>query len=93
MNYPQQALLTINLLLRNINDAIRKGDAERLINTYNVAMLYFKATNHHKYSISILKLLCQIQNHPTRAFKLIWGRFVNTHTNLLENSIMKFYQN
>lgn len=72
MNY-QQALLTINLLIRNINDAIREGDSERLINTYKIVLLYFKVTNHHKYSLSILKLPCTIENQPDRAFKLIWG--------------------
>ena len=33
----QKALLTINLLLHNINDAIREGDGERLINSYKFA--------------------------------------------------------
>jgi len=61
MNY-QQALLTINLLLRNIHDAVREEDGERLINSYKMALLYFKATNHHKYGLSILKLLATIEN-------------------------------
>ena len=77
LNY-QKANFTINLLLRNINDAIRQGDGERLINSYRLALLYFKVTGHHKYSYTILKLLYRIKLVPEDAFKLIWSRFVNT---------------
>ena len=78
MNY-QEALFTINLLLRNIHDAIREGDGERLVNSYKIALLYFKATRHHKYGLAILNLLASFESKPKKAFKLIWGRFVNTH--------------
>ncbi|XP_066931183.1 kinesin-like protein KIF21A [Clytia hemisphaerica] len=78
MNY-QEALLTTNLLLRNIHDEIREGDGEQLMNSYKIVLLYFKATRHHKYGLAILNLLTTIENKPEKAFKLIWGRFVNTH--------------
>lgn len=74
----QKASLTINLLIHNINDAIREGDGERLIDAYKMAMLYFKCTGHTKYAYSVIKLLFRIQMVPQEAFKIIWGRFVNT---------------
>lgn len=75
----QRALLAINLLLRNINDAIREGDGERLLVSYKMALLYFKSTGHTKYAYSVIKLMYQIKYKPQDAFRLIWGRFVNTH--------------
>ncbi|XP_057291745.1 uncharacterized protein LOC130614337 [Hydractinia symbiolongicarpus] len=74
----QKALFTINLLLKNLNDAIRQGDGERLIESYKLVLLYFKATQRHKYAYTILKLLYRIRLEPENAFKLTWGRFIYT---------------
>lgn len=75
----QKALLSINLLLKNINDSIREGDGERLLVCYKVALLYFKSTGHVKYAFSLLKMFYRIKLCPSDAFRLIWGRFINTH--------------
>ena len=72
----QKALFTINMYLRNINDAIKEGDGLRLLTTYKFAMLYFKATNHHKYALTILRLLCTVKYSPAKAFSPIWNRFI-----------------
>lgn len=68
----------MNLYIRNINDAIREGDGERLMRTYKFVLIYFKATNHHQYCHSLIKLFHQIKLLPDMAFKLIWCRFINT---------------
>ena len=72
------ALLTIHLLLRDVNDCIREGNGERLLECYKVALLYFKCYGHTKYAYTILKLLFRIKIQPHSAFQLIWGRFINT---------------
>lgn len=77
LNY-QKALLTFNLLLRAINDAIREGDGDRLYEFYRVALLYFRCYGRNKYAYSILKSLFRIKMEPKSAFSLIWERFVNT---------------
>jgi hypothetical protein len=77
LNY-QKALFTINLLLQNLNDSIKEGDGERLINSYKLVLVYFKATSHHKYSYALVKLFSSIRLEPENAFKLIWSRFINT---------------
>ena len=74
----QKSLLSMNLLLRNINDSIREGDGARLIECYKVALLYFKVFKHNKYAFSVLKLLCTMKLQPERAHELTWDRFVNT---------------
>ena len=56
-----------------MNDAIREGDDERLLVSYKMA------TEHTKYAYSVIKLMYQIKFKPEDAFRLIWGRFVNTH--------------
>jgi len=73
----QKALLTFNLTLRNINDCIREGDGERLIECYKFALLCFRNFGHTKYAKAVLKLIFEIKSNPDKAFRLIWGRFVN----------------
>ena len=71
--------LYLNLLIRNINDSIREGDGIRLITSYRMALLYFKAQGHTKYAYTILKLLFRIKHdHPNIAHRLVWCRFINT---------------
>ena len=73
-----KASLSFNLLLRDINDAIKEGDGLRLIDLYKMSLLYYKAYHHTKYSYSLLKLLFRIRFQPQAAFQLTWGRFINT---------------
>ena len=72
------ASLSLNLMIRNVNDAIREGDGSRLIETYKVVLLYFKKFGRTKYAFTLLKLLVRIRTQPHSAFNLIWNRFVNT---------------
>ena len=75
----QKGLLTFNLLLRSINDAIKEGDGERLFEFFRVALLYFKCYyGRTKYAYSVIKSLFRIQMEPSAAFFLIWERFINT---------------
>lgn len=74
-----KALLTLNLLLRNINDAHKEGDGLRTIECYRMALLYFKTFGHHKYAFSIMKLLCNLKFNPQNSHELIFDRFVNIH--------------
>lgn len=87
-----KASLTFNLLLRTMNDCVKEGDGPRLINAYKVAMLYFKCYSHHKYALSILKLLCTIKLEPKKAFRLIWSRFVNTKGKKGKNISLDLHQ-
>ena len=73
-----KALLTFNLFLRNINDCIREGDGERLMNCYRFALVYFRCFGHPKYAYTVLKMFHRIKLEPQNAFRLIWGRFINT---------------
>ncbi|XP_066929560.1 uncharacterized protein [Clytia hemisphaerica] len=73
----QKALLSFNLLLRNINDSIREGDGERLMENYKVAMLYFKAHGHKNYALSLLKYFYTIKHKSEFAHELLWEGFVN----------------
>ena len=76
-NY-MKASLTFNLLLRDINDSIREGDGERLLEIYKVALLYLKCYHHTKYAYTLIKLFFRIRFEPQSAFQLTWERFVNT---------------
>ena len=67
----------MNLLLRNINDSIREGDGERLMENYKVAMLYFKAYGHKNYALSLLKFFYTIKYRSEQAHELLWEGFVN----------------
>lgn len=73
----QKASLTFGLLLRNINDSIREGDGERLLECYRFAILYFKGFGHTKYAFTLLKMFFHIKFRPEDAFRIIWGRFIN----------------
>eukprot|EP00111_Clytia_hemisphaerica_P009268 TCONS_00027225-protein len=66
-------------MLRNINDCIREGDGERLMECYKFALLYFRCFGHTKYAYTVLKLFYRIKYQPEAAFRLIWSRFINTH--------------
>ena len=73
-----RALFTLNLVLHNILNAIKEGDGERLLNAYHFALVYFRATGHHKYAYALVQMFCSIKLRPQSAFRLIWGRFINT---------------
>ena len=73
------AALSYFLLLRNFQDAVRRGDGERVLRLYKFLMLYFKACGKHKYAYHSLRLLVQVHHllPPRVAHQLMWNRFVN----------------
>lgn len=73
----QKSLLSLNLLLRNINDSIREGDGERLMENYKIALLFFKTYGHKNYALSVLKYFFTIKYKEGEAHELIWERFIN----------------
>ena len=79
INNYSRALLTFNLLLRNVNDCIREGDGARLMECYKFALLYFRCYGHTKYAYTLIKLFYKIKFQPETAFRVIWNRFINIH--------------
>ena len=71
--------MTLNLLLRNINDAHKEGDGIRTIECYRMALLYFKTFGHTKYSFSILRLLCSLKYDLHHSHELVFDQFINAH--------------
>ena len=61
-----------------MNDSIKEGDGARLIESFKVALLYFKAFGHNNYSFSVIKLLATLLLEPEDSHTLVWERFVNT---------------
>lgn len=75
----QKALLTLNLLLRNINDAHKEGDGLRTVECYRMALLYFKNFGHSKYAFAIMRLMCHLKYNLKNSHNLIFERFINIH--------------
>ena len=73
------AALSFFMLILNFQDAIRRGDGERVIRLYKFLLLYFKASGKHKYAFHSLRLLVQVEHllPPRVSHQLIWNRFVN----------------
>ncbi|XP_077864340.1 LOW QUALITY PROTEIN: uncharacterized protein LOC144349697 [Saccoglossus kowalevskii] len=71
--------ISMGLLVRNFQDAIKEGDGERVIRLYKFLMLHYKADGRHKYALESLYLLVQIAAilPPKEAHLLKWERFVN----------------
>ncbi len=66
--------------MRDIGDAIREGDGERLFSLYKLALLAYKSHGHTKYSYVTLLLLVRVYSllSETQSFSLKWNRFCNT---------------
>ena len=64
-------------MIRNINDAIKEADGDRLNRCYRIAVLYFKCYGHTKYAYTVLKMLFRIKIDTKNSFNLIWNRFIN----------------
>ena len=74
-----EARLGFGLLLADMQDAVKEGDGERLLDLYKVALLYYRAYNHTQYAYSTLLLLVQIKCtlSPKMAHSIKWNRFYN----------------
>ena len=79
-NY-HRSKIAFGLILFDYQDAIKKGDGERLFQVYKVCLLLFKANNKSKYAYVILLYLVQIVAILSKkdAHSLKWNRFYNKH--------------
>ncbi|XP_066263234.1 uncharacterized protein [Branchiostoma lanceolatum] len=73
------ARLSYGLFLRNMRDAVKEGDGERLQRLYSFAMLYYRAYGHTQYAYSSFLMKVQIASilSPHMAHSLVWNRFFN----------------
>lgn len=72
--------LVLGMLQWVINDSIKEGDGESLLDFYKIVLLYFKTYGRVKYGFTLAKLLLRIHLYePDNADMLTWNRFVNTH--------------
>ncbi|KAI8514513.1 hypothetical protein Bbelb_071040 [Branchiostoma belcheri] len=77
-NY-QTAKMSLGLLIKNMEDATKEGDEERLSTCFKVALLYYKAFGHTKYAYGILMFFARVNAllSPSLAHSLVWNRVVN----------------
>ncbi|XP_035688825.1 uncharacterized protein LOC118424384 [Branchiostoma floridae] len=77
-NY-QTSKLTLALLIRNMDDATKEGDGERLSRCFRMALLYYKAYGHTKYAYGTLMFFAKVNAllPPKLAHSLVWNRVVN----------------
>lgn len=78
-NY-HKAKMRFGLLLADMNDSIREGDGQRLLNLYKIAVLLYKRHGHTKYAYTTLLFLTKMKAllPADRAESLIANRFCNT---------------
>ncbi|CAH1232995.1 Hypp553 [Branchiostoma lanceolatum] len=71
--------LTLALLIRNIEDATKEGDGERISRCFRMALLYFKAYGHTKYAYGTLMFFARVNAllPPKLAHSLVWNRVVS----------------
>lgn len=71
--------LSMGMLLKNFDDAIKEGDGQRIIRCWKLAMLIFRAYIHSKYALAALQLQAYIQAMliQREAECLVWNRTVN----------------
>jgi hypothetical protein len=75
-------VLSDGLLLYELRDAIHNGDGLRILRCWKFMLLYFKAYNHHKYSLEAFRLLAAVNSNycsPLVQSQILWSRTVNTH--------------
>lgn len=73
------ARLAFGLFLAEINDAIKEGDGERLLDAYRLALLFYHHYGHPKYAYVVLLHLVQIKAllPESEAFDVVHNRFHN----------------
>lgn len=67
--------LSMDMLLRNFDDAVKHGDGERIISCWKFAMLIYKAYGHTKYALAALRSQAMIKamHIPRQAECLTWN--------------------
>ena len=71
--------LTMGLLWYGFRDAVREGDAERIVQYWKFLMAVFRQTKHYHYSNEGFLLLAQsLLLSPREVCDLMWNRTVNT---------------
>lgn len=77
-NYTRRVMSVCGLRL-NFEDAIKRGDGERVFLCYKFMYLYFKEGNCPKYAYGTLETICQAKYllSPQQSHDLVWNRFVN----------------
>ena len=75
------ARLAFGLFLAEINDAIKEGDGDRLVDAYKLALLFYHHYGHPKYAYILLLNLVQMKAllPESEAFDLVHNRFHNEH--------------
>ena len=73
------SVIGLGLMARNLSDASKEGDGDRLIRCWKFFMLHFKANGHHKYAIEAFNLLAQINATltPQMSHRLVYNRTCN----------------
>lgn len=73
--------ISLGLLLRNADDAVREGDGERIIRVWKFLMPLFKLHNHQKYALAALRMQAEMYSLLTGslAHELKWNRTVSNH--------------
>ena len=81
-NYTRRVLSILTIRM-NFEDAIKRGDGERLFLCYKFMYLYFKDASCPKYAYGVLETLCQARYllSEQQANNLMWNRFVNNQGN------------
>lgn len=52
--------LSMGILSRNFDDAVKEGDGERIFHCWKFAMLIYRAYGHTKYALAALQLQASI---------------------------------
>ncbi|XP_078686624.1 uncharacterized protein LOC144919205 [Branchiostoma floridae x Branchiostoma belcheri] len=78
-NY-QAAKLSMALLIKNLKDATREGDGERVARCLKMALLFFRAYGHTKYAMGTFLFFVRVEAllPANLAHSLKWNRFINT---------------
>lgn len=79
-NYHRGKLI-FGLFMLDLNEAIREGDGQRLMNLYKIGQLFFNFHGCTKYFHTTLLLFVKLNAilPEGKAFQLIWNRFFKKH--------------
>ncbi|XP_032220244.2 uncharacterized protein LOC116603311 [Nematostella vectensis] len=69
--------LSIGLLLRDADDAVKEGDGERLLRVWNFLTVFYQLHKYTKYALAALRLRASqlALLTPREAHRLKWNRF------------------
>ena len=69
--------LSLGLLLRNAEDAVKEGDGCILTRVWKFLTFLFRFKGHNKYALAGLRLIASLDGllSPRQAHKLMWNRF------------------